>query len=133
MKSRYLLPILPYLFSPLAFADDCDNAKTQTDMNQCAARQNQAADKALNDVYRQISQRLKASPAAKKQLVSAQRAWLVFRDAECTFSASGVTGGSAWPLVYADCLKTQNIARTQALKGYLACEEGDLSCPVPRQ
>jgi hypothetical protein len=62
-------------------------------MKQCAAQQHAAADKELNALYQQITARLKGNPKRKKLLVGAQRAWVGFRDAECTFSASGVEGG----------------------------------------
>lgn len=133
MKPLYLLPLVTLLFAPLVHADQCDDATTQAQMNQCIDQRHKAADTELNAVYQQITQRLKSNPDAKKLLVSAQRAWLGFRDAECTFAASRTLGGSAYPMVVADCVTTQNIARTQALKVYLACDEGDLGCPVPAQ
>ncbi|WP_353824345.1 lysozyme inhibitor LprI family protein, partial [Mesorhizobium sp.] len=62
-------------------------------------------------------------------LVKAQRAWIGFRDAECEFSASGVKGGSVYPLIYNDCITAQTKTRIEAFKTYLKCKEGDLSCP----
>ena len=52
-------------------------------------------------------------------------------DAECKFSASGVAGGSVYPLIYNNCITSVTKTRTEALKQYLKCEEGDMSCPVP--
>ena len=89
MNPRLLLALTPLLFSPLAFAVDCDNASDQATMNQCAAQQNAAADKELNALYQQITTRLKGNPDSKKLLLGAQRAWIAFRDGECKFSASG--------------------------------------------
>ena len=100
-------------------------------MNQCAAKENKAADNELNRLYKQITARLKDNPEAKKMLVKAQRAWIGFRDAECEFSASGVEGGSVYPLIYDNCITAQTKARVEAFKTYLKCKEGDLSCPVP--
>ncbi|EJM63002.1 lysozyme inhibitor LprI family protein [Pseudomonas sp. GM48] len=131
MNPRLLLALLPLLFTSMAFAVDCDNASDQATMNQCAAQQNTAADKELNALYQQITSRLKSNPDSKKQLVSAQRAWVAFRDAECKFSASGVTAGSVYPLIYSNCTTELTKARTQTFKNYLKCQEGDLSCPVP--
>jgi uncharacterized protein YecT (DUF1311 family) len=133
MKSLCLLPLMACLFTPLGYAEDCDNATTQADMNACAGRQYQAADKALNSVYQQITQRLKGAADTKKRLVGAQRSWVSWRDAECEFAASGVSGGSVYPLVHLNCLTAQTSSRTEALKEYLKCQEGDLSCPVPAQ
>lgn len=133
MNPRVLLALTPLLFTTVAHAVDCDNATDQATMNQCAAQQNKAADKELNALYQQITARLKASPESKKQLIGAQRAWIGFRDAECRFSASGVEGGSVYPLIYSNCITDLTKARVEAFKTYLKCQEGDLSCPVPGQ
>lgn len=132
MSPRLLLALTPFLCLPLAHgAVDCANASDQATMNQCAGQDFKAADKELNAVYQQITGRLKDNPDGKKLLVSAQRAWLGFRDAECKFSSSGVTGGSVYPWVYSSCLTGVTKVRVEALKQYLKCEEGDMSCPVP--
>jgi len=131
MRPRYLLLLAPLLLAPLAQADECDNATTQLDMNQCAGKQFQAADKELNSLYQQINQRLKDQPQTKKLLVTTQRAWVAFRDAECDFAASGVEGGSVYPLIHSNCTTALTKDRVKAFKTYLKCEEGDLSCPVP--
>jgi uncharacterized protein YecT (DUF1311 family) len=133
MTPRVLLALTPLLFTTVAHAVDCDNATDQATMNQCAAQQNKAADKELNALYQQINARLKDSPESKKQLIGAQRAWIGFRDAECKFSASGVEGGSVYPLIYSNCITDLTKARVEAFKTYLKCQEGDLSCPVPGQ
>ncbi|WP_223435270.1 MULTISPECIES: lysozyme inhibitor LprI family protein [unclassified Pseudomonas] len=133
MNPRVLLALTPLLFTTVAHAVDCDNATDQATMNQCAAQQNKAADKELNALYQQITARLKDSPESKKQLIGAQRAWIGFRDAECRFSASGVEGGSVYPLIYSNCITDLTTARVEAFKTYLKCQEGDLSCPVPGQ
>ncbi|WP_248764780.1 lysozyme inhibitor LprI family protein [Pseudomonas protegens] len=130
MRPILLLALAPLLLVPLAQAYEC-NSTTQTDMNLCANVQQKAADKELNALYQQINQRLKDQPRSKKRLVSAQRAWVAFRDAECSFSTSGVEGGSLYPVAYSNCLTALTKARVESFKQYLQCEEGDLSCPVP--
>jgi uncharacterized protein YecT (DUF1311 family) len=132
MSPRLLLALTPFLFTSVAHAAvDCANASDQATMNQCAGQEYKAADKELNAVYQQITARLKDNAEGKKLLVNAQRAWIGFRDAECNFSASGVAGGSVYPLIYSNCMTSVTKVRTEALKQYLKCEEGDLSCPVP--
>ena len=133
MYSRFFLALAPVLFTSMAFAVDCDNATDQATMNQCATQQNAAADKELNALYQQITARLKAEPERKKLLVGAQRAWVAFRDAECKFSASGVEGGSVYPLIYSSCTTDLTKARVQTFRNYLKCQEGDVGCPVPGQ
>jgi uncharacterized protein YecT (DUF1311 family) len=85
----------------------------------------------LNVLYEQIKQRLKDDADTTKLLVAAQRAWVTFRDAECKFSTSGVSGGSAYPMVNAECANGLTRKRIDDFKTYLKCEEGDLSCPLP--
>jgi len=131
MSPRFLLALTPLLFTTMAHAVDCANANDQSTMNQCASEDFKAADKELNTLYQQITTRLKDSPDAKKLLVSAQRSWVAFRDAECSFSASGVSGGSVYPMIYSNCLAGETKVRVETFKQYLKCEEGDLSCPVP--
>ncbi|MDU9035700.1 lysozyme inhibitor LprI family protein [Pseudomonas corrugata] len=131
MSSRLLLALTPLLFVALAQADDCANATTQGEMNQCAAQEKNAADNELNSLYKQITARLKNNPEGKQLLVKAQRAWIGFRDTECKFSASGVEGGSVYPLIYSNCITALTKARVETFKTYLKCKEGDLGCPVP--
>ncbi|TSD85424.1 DUF1311 domain-containing protein [Mycobacterium sp. KBS0706] len=113
-----------------AAAQDCPD-DSQAGLNQCAGDAYKKADAALNAAYKQVMARLKDSEAAAKSLVAAQRAWIAYRDAECDFMSSGVEGGSARPMIVAQCLEQETTRRTDDLKALLNCEEGDLSCPVP--
>ena len=54
---RTLFAVMALLASGAALADECSSANTQTEMNQCAAAQYQAADKKLNDTWQQALQR----------------------------------------------------------------------------
>ena len=131
MHPRLLLALTPLLFTTVAHAADCDNATDQATMNQCAAQQHKAADKELNALYQQITQRLKSNPDSKKLLLGAQRSWMAFRDAECKFASAGVEGGSVYPLIYSNCVTELTKARVETFKNYLKCQEGDMGCPVP--
>jgi hypothetical protein len=91
------------------------------------------ADQALNQTFRKIQKRLADDADGKARLVKAQRAWIAFRDAECTFQSSGDDGGSAAPMVAAACQADLTRDRTRQLKVYLNCQEGDLACPVPAE
>lgn len=131
MRPRLLMALTPLLFTTLPHAADCDSATDQITMNQCATWQNKTADKELNALYQQITTRLKGNADSKKLIVNAQRAWIGFRDAECKFSASGVEGGSVYPLIYSNCITELTKARVETFKAYLKCQEGDMGCPVP--
>lgn len=64
-----------------------------------------AADQKLNDVFKKISVKLNAEERAK--LTKAQRAWLVFRDLDCSWAFR------AEPL---DCLIDRTANRTNELE-----------------
>ena len=78
-----------------------------------------------------VTARLRDARPLADKLVNAQRAWIAYRDAECNFSSANAEGGSVYPMVVSTCLDDLTKARTDTLKGYLSCEEGDLACPVP--
>lgn len=117
--------------APTAWADDCANASDQATMNECAGKALKASDGELNTLYKQIAARLKDDQDKTRLLVAAQKAWIAFRDAECDFSAAGVTGGSVYPMIVLQCRDGLTQNRVKDFKTYLSCEEGDLSCPVP--
>lgn len=118
--------------APAAMADDCSAAATQMAMDACAAQAYGKADAALNAVYKAIMRRLKSDNATTQLLVKAQRDWLVFRDAECDFVVgSGTTGGTINAMIVTACRTDLTRSRTEQLKPYLRCAEGDPSCPVP--
>jgi uncharacterized protein YecT (DUF1311 family) len=102
-------------------------ARTQSAMNSSADREATAADRALNAQYSATMRRLSAP--TRLLLRNAQRSWITFRDGECRLEASGVTGGSAYPMVYAGCLTRLTEDRTRQRPERAQCGEGDLSCP----
>lgn len=132
MNRIILAAALAILAAPAATAaTDCSNAGTQADMNACAAKAAAAADAELNGVYKEIETRLYDEPDPRKLLIAAEKAWVSFRDAECAFRTSATVDGSIHPTMVSMCLEDLTKARTEQLKVYLKCEEGDLSCPVP--
>ncbi|MGH6760220.1 MAG: lysozyme inhibitor LprI family protein [Phyllobacterium sp.] len=114
-------------------AQDCDNAESQHELNECAGASYKKSDKALNAAYQNILKRLKNDAETKKLLTQAQRAWISYRDAECTFATAASADGSIYPMLVASCKDELTQTRTKDLKTYLSCEEGDMSCPVPSQ
>jgi uncharacterized protein YecT (DUF1311 family) len=112
-------------------AEDCSTFATQSEMNDCAGRNFEAADKQLNRVYREVVQRLADDSDGLGKLKAAERAWVAYRDAECSFIAMSVEGGSIYPTIWLGCRESMTADRTAALNGYLTCAEGDLGCPLP--
>jgi len=116
-----------------ASAQNCGDKATQSELNACAQTSYKAADHQLNKAYGEIVARLKDDPDGKARLLKSQRAWIVWRDDECAFATAGSADGSIYPMLHAGCLEDLTTARVDGLKGYLSCEEGDMSCPVPAQ
>nr|WP_318382095.1 lysozyme inhibitor LprI family protein [uncultured Enterobacter sp.] len=117
------------LLSAPAFADECANASTQSDLNACAWSQYQAADQKLNATYQSAVKRAEAPQ--RELLKKAQLAWITLRDADCAFISSGTEGGSVQPMIDNQCLHDKTVEREAYLASLLQCEEGDLSCPLP--
>ncbi|WP_348629901.1 lysozyme inhibitor LprI family protein [Mesorhizobium sp. M7D.F.Ca.US.004.03.1.1] len=127
-----LMLAAPLFVGAARAADDCANAQDQATMDECAGKDFDAADKKLNEAYRQIEGRLKDNAGSKKLLVDAQRAWVAFRDAECSFQGGPPeTAGSVRPMVVANCQAGLTNLRLKDFQSYLHCEEGVLDCPVP--
>jgi len=103
------------------------SAQSQATMNANAAQDMQRADRALNAQYTATMARL--STPSRTLLRTAQRTWISFRDQECRFEASGVQGGSAYPMVHSACVARLTTERTRQLRTLSQCQEGDLSCP----
>ena len=107
----------------------CDDPQTQSDMNACAAIEFGQADAELNAAYRaaiaearrldaEIDRNYDTRPTSEEKLREAQRAWLVFRDAHCTFEAYGdARGGSMEPMSYEVCRTALTRERTEQLGG----------------
>lgn len=125
-----MLVVAPFL-AGTALAQECNDSSNQMELNQCAARAFEAADRELNADFRDIQRRLGKDADTKRLLVDTQRAWILFRDAECAFQTSAAAQGTIFPLVYANCKTDLTNDRIKQLRVYLACEEGDMNCPVP--
>ncbi|MGN6772513.1 MAG: lysozyme inhibitor LprI family protein [Rhizobiaceae bacterium] len=132
MKIGILTAAMVLAMPTLAFAKDkCADAQDQATMNQCADASFKQSDKKLNDLYKQVQGRLKDDADTKKLFVQAQRDWIKFRDAECSFQTAGAAGGSVMPMLVSMCVDGLTKSRIKDLQGYLNCQEGDQSCPVP--
>lgn len=102
-------------------------AQSELDMNLGASASFVKADAELTAKYKKIIGRL--GPEKVPLFRQAERSWIAFRDIECKFGASGVEGGSAYPMIYEGCLERLTLSRIKDFDSYLTCQEGDLSCP----
>lgn len=104
---------------------DCENAMTQMAMNICAGRDYEAADRKLNVVWDKVSAEMKRRdkiditeddrPGYFQTLLTAQRAWLVYRDTHCRSEGYLARGGSMEPMLVSTCLAHLTRERTEQL------------------
>lgn len=110
-----------------ALADDtpdCKAPQTQADMTICAGKDHEKADKDLNAAYqklrKQLAERDKTADASSKgatdALVTSQRAWVAFRDANCALAGFQARGGTMEPMLIASCLADMSSKRAEELK-----------------
>jgi Uncharacterized protein conserved in bacteria len=115
------------------FAVNCGDFSTQTEMNECAAKQAKRADAALNATYRELIEKIKGDKTATERVIAAEKAWISFRDAELAAEwpvAKGenpnVLYGSVHPLCYFNELEAMTWERVKRLKELMQSAEGDV-------
>ena len=114
--------------APLYPVKDCNSLTTQMDLNQCAGANEQAADAALNKVYRQLMAD-QGDAASKARLTDAERAWIAYRDKECAYEIGPQQdGGSIWPMEMSNCLETMTATRLSELTKLRGCTAGASAC-----
>ncbi len=129
MKPAFALASLVLAAPALAGDSDCANALSQSAMNICADQDYRAADAKLNSTYAKLVAALN-DDGFKVKLKAAQRAWIQFRDLECTYETAENEGGSIYPMVYAGCLTRLTKERTKALEAQLACWKNAEKCEM---
>ncbi|NCP18145.1 MAG: DUF1311 domain-containing protein [Erythrobacter sp.] len=105
---------------------DCEDPMTQMAMNICAGRDYQAADRKLNAVWKEASAEMKrldtdsalddGRPGYFQTLLTAQRAWLVYRDTHCRSEGYLARGGSMEPMLVSGCKARLTRERTEKLR-----------------
>lgn len=127
---RYFAAALLFVFIPcLGSAQNSrqyvacsQNAQTQAAMNACADQEFKRVDTDLNRTYRALLAKTAQQPEATAKIKSAQKAWLVFRDAylEATYPATDKAEyGSMYPLQLALLRAKLTRQQTAALKDLL--------------
>jgi uncharacterized protein YecT (DUF1311 family) len=105
----------------------CSDPQTQMDMNFCAEIDFERADAELNAAWREaiaaaragdreIDRRSDQRPTEEAKMREAQRAWLIFRDAQCTVEGYEARGGTMEPMVYGGCRARLTRERTAQLR-----------------
>lgn len=93
---------------------------TQVELNEQSRQHYQAADRALNQAYGRLMNKL--APVRQQKLKAAQRAWLTFRDAQAELVSSAYEGGSIRPLSHSEELRRLTENRTKELEQQLQDE-----------
>ncbi len=110
---------------------DCKKAEAQMELTYCAEQDLNAADKLLNVQYQATRKATKKRDAdaeadqkgANDALVKAQRAWVAYRDAQCTSYGYQAHGGSMEPMLIYSCqadLTRKRTAELKELTGFMA-------------
>lgn len=120
---------LLFAFSSSQGAARCDRDSSNTyDINACSEADFQIAESRLNDTYKRVLAFLSKTPdegpsynpsEARKPLVEAQRAWITFREKDCSAknTISGFT--TLRPSAYFICMRLHAELRTKQLLEYL--------------
>lgn len=122
--------MLPFMISGATAqsASGCADVTSQTGMSICSAAQASQADGAMSAIYNQVRKRLGPKSPEGLRLRDAQRAWISYRDAWCSFQTMSVEGGSMHPQVYAGCIEKLTKEQTAKLTYLLTCSD-DVDCP----
>lgn len=87
-----------------------------SDMLNCIAAETNIQDKLLNEAYKAAYSKLNTTRA--KQFKEAQRAWIKYRDANCSFYADP-DGGTMATVISNDCVMSSTASRAKELKQLL--------------
>lgn len=96
---------------------DCKNANNTVEINYCAAQSYRAADRRLNEVYRQLSSTV--SGEQKSRLIDTQETWIQYRDRNCTFETFGNRGGTGYSAFLSGCLERMTRQRTADFERFM--------------
>jgi uncharacterized protein YecT (DUF1311 family) len=115
----------------------CGDYGTQSEMNDCAAREAHKADEALNSTYRDLLAKLKSDKTATARMVAAEKAWIAFRDAELASDWPVADGenpnllyGSVHPFCYYNELTALTLERLKTLSDRMKHEEEGDVCSI---
>lgn len=85
-------------------------------MLDCIGKETTTQDARLNGAYKKLATQL--TPNRKKQLITAQRLWIQYRDANCKFYADP-DGGTMATVNASDCVLQATAARAKELENFL--------------
>ena len=99
---------------------NCENQLTQFDMNVCSYRDFLRTDLDLNRSWEAAATKARADGAEFKRLLSAQRKWIAYRDAQCLLEAGPREGsGTIWALIQNSCMEKLAKSRIVELREFV--------------
>lgn len=122
-----ILSLITAAATPAGPQWNCQSPAVQQEMNYCAQQEFLQADAALNGQWRKTAAEMKQRDADRdtslddrpgyfSTLLTAQRAWLKYRDAHCVGQGYSFRGGSMEPLIVSTCKTALTEERTNQLK-----------------
>ena len=127
MKKVIATALVLLLSYSVAWADEdtkCNRDGNQSELNVCAYEDYQAADKKLNETWKNLMTKFKAEKTATAKLKAAQKAWIAFRDADVDAKFACEEGdascwGSMESMLRSAELRDMTEARTAQLQKYI--------------
>jgi uncharacterized protein YecT (DUF1311 family) len=120
-----------------AAVESCGSLHTQSEMNDCAAREAHKADDALNSTYQEVLGKLRSDKTATARMVAAEKAWIAFRDAELAAYWPVADGanpnllyGSVHPFCYCNARTALTLERLKTLSDRMKHEEEGDVCSI---
>lgn len=96
---------------------NCSNPQSNVEYKECARLRYEAADRRLNDVYKQLVAKLNRKQ--RSVLYQEQIKWIKSRDKNCESEVYDNRGGTGYQGFLNDCLERKTKQRTAELENYL--------------
>jgi uncharacterized protein YecT (DUF1311 family) len=114
MKMRTVVACLLLAMANAAAEGPCNEDAPQQQLNKCAVRAAEAAEKMLLEIYSGAMHDVGSNRRAALQ--ESQHTWVDHRNAQCALEASEATGGTLAPFIRAPCRERMAKERTLFLK-----------------
>jgi uncharacterized protein YecT (DUF1311 family) len=108
-----------------AVALDCKTAMTTLEVNECASIEQRKVEARLNETYQRVIQSLDQPDTdlekfsqMKSRLMTAQRAWVKFREADCQAVYTYYQAGTIRAIMFTGCMKSHAENRIKDLQAY---------------
>jgi uncharacterized protein YecT (DUF1311 family) len=107
-------PVIRESFTRLPCPTDRVDRGTTIGIMGCLERRILRTDAKNDEQVRAIFAKLH-DPGARRKFAAAERSWLLYRRASCESEADLLRGGSAQPLLFADCVVRRNVEHLESL------------------